>query len=297
MISFRKSSLQRVLQSAVQWIGCAAFIALISYLSILFVRLLDSWMKLWESRVNSFGAHLVQITHTAYHAIQVKVQYPHHEIQVEVLYAHHRWITLNGTLTPGELIVGLATLLVAAVTWNAARAPYILAQYNAACEDKRHKWQVQGVARLVLGELTVINTNVERALAEGRWHWFYPLPCNTWEHDGALIAESLSEDRAAALIEIYTHLTNWETITAQAHQQHPNTGSLSLNPKHKSILGELQDSISDASRYLRKLAYPNACERDRQLAHEREFIQERIDRLRRGSAARSRSQRAAEKGI
>lgn len=287
MISFCKSFLQRVLRPAVQWSGCAASIALVSYLFILLVRLADSWMKLWESRVNSFGAHLVEIIHAAYYAIQVKVQHPHHEIQVEVLYAHHRWITLSGTLTPGELIVGLATVLVAAVTWKAARAPYILAQYNAAWEDKRHKSQAQGVARLVLGELTVINTNVERALSEDRWHWFYPLPRNAWEHHGALIAESFSEDKAAALIEMYTHLNNWETITAQAHQQHPNTGSFSLNPKHKSILGELQDSISDASRYLRKLAYPDAYERDRQLAHEREFIQERIDRLRRGSAARS----------
>jgi hypothetical protein len=281
MISFCKSFMRRSLSPAVQWIGCAASIALISYLSFLFIRWLESFVKLWERRV-----------HTAYHATQVKVLRAHHGIQVEVLYAHHRLLILNGTLLIvflALLLVALGLLLVAAVIWRHTRARNALAQDNTAWERKRHKSQVQGVARVVLGELAIISANVERALAEDRWHWFYPLPRNPWERDGALIAESLSEDKAAALIEMYVQLNEWEMITAGAHQQHPDAGSLSLNPEHKAILGELRDSISDASRYLRKLAYPYAYERDRRLTHEREFIQERIDRLRQGSAARSQS--------
>jgi hypothetical protein len=219
----------------------------------------------------------------------VKVLRARHGIQVEVLYAHHRWPIFNETLTFDELIKGLGTLLVVASTWKHVRARYALARYNIARERKRHECQVRGVARLVLGELAAINTSIERALAEDRWHWFYPLPRNAWERDGALIAESLSDDEAAALIKIYTHLDNWKTITAQAHQEHPDVGSLSLHPEHKAILGELRDLISDASWYLRKLGYPGTYERDRRLAREQEFLQQRIERLRRGSAARSRS--------
>jgi hypothetical protein len=292
MIPFRKSFLQRVLRPTVQWIGCAAFIALITYLSVLVARLFDSWIKLWERRVHAVYGHFSTIAQTSYHATQVKVLRAHHGIQVEVLYAHHRWFILDGTLTLGELIKYLVTLIVGASTWKHMRARYVLAQDNAAWERKRHKREVQGVARLALAELAIIDTNLERALAEDRWRWFYPLPRHAWEHDGALIVGSLSENEAATLIEMYVRLNDWEMIAAGAHQQHPNAVSLSLNPEHESILGELRDLISDASRYLRELAYPNAYERDRRLAHEREFIQARIDRLRRVSAARSRSLRA-----
>jgi hypothetical protein len=224
-----------------------------------------------------------------HHEMQFKVLRAHHGIQVEVLYAHRRWLILNGTLTFGELIKYSVTLIVGAFAWKRVRARYALTQYNAARERKRHESQVRGVARLVLGELAVINTSIERALAEDRWHWLYPLPRNAWERDGALIAESLSDDEAAAVIKIYTRLDNWKTITAQAHQEHPDVGSLSLHPEHKAILGELQDLISDASWYLRKLGYPSTYERDRRLTREREFLQQRIERLERGSAARLRS--------
>jgi hypothetical protein len=108
MISFCKSFMQRGLSPAVQWIGCAASIALISYLTVLFIRWWESFVKLWERRVHSFGVHLIAIAHTAYHATQVKVLRADHGIRVEVLYAHHRWFIFNGTLTSGELIVGLA---------------------------------------------------------------------------------------------------------------------------------------------------------------------------------------------
>ena len=130
MISFRKSFMQRSLRPALHLIHFAVSIAFVSYLSVLFVRWWDSWMKLWDSRINYARVHLVEVAHKAYHATQVKVLRAHHGIQVEVLYAHHRWLILNGTLTFGDLIIFLGLLLLAAAIWTFVRAIYALERYR-----------------------------------------------------------------------------------------------------------------------------------------------------------------------
>jgi hypothetical protein len=145
MIPFSKSFMRRSLSPAVQWIGCAVFIALISYLSVLFVRWWESFTKLWDTRINYVRVHLVAIAQTAYHSTQVKVLNTHHGIQVEVLYAHHRWLILNETLlivflglllvALGLLLVALGLLRVAAAIRRHTRAP----ERTDAWEHKRHR--------------------------------------------------------------------------------------------------------------------------------------------------------------
>jgi hypothetical protein len=95
----------------------------------LMVRLLDSRMKLLERHVKSVWVRLVEIAHTAYHtlqvellnahhAIHVEVRSIHHVIQVDVLRHHELWLRLNGTLTFGNLIMGLGMFLLAASIWT-----------------------------------------------------------------------------------------------------------------------------------------------------------------------------------
>lgn len=57
---------------------------------------------------------------------------------------------------------------------------------------------------------------------------------------------------------MYARLSAWVTVATWAHQQYPNANSLSLHPEHKFSLSEMLALMSDASRYLRKLAYPDA---------------------------------------
>jgi hypothetical protein len=97
-------------------------------LLVLMVRLLDSWMKSLDSRVNSIGVRLVELAHSAYHtlqvellnahhAIHVEVRSIHHVIQVDVLRHHELWLIIKGTMTFGDLIMGLGMFLLAASIW------------------------------------------------------------------------------------------------------------------------------------------------------------------------------------
>src|SRR6202035_106911 len=175
-------------------------------------------------------------------------------IPVRILEEHHGWLSISGTLTLGDLLVGVGTMLLAWFTWRLARATYALDERGAARERKRHERRVRGVARLVLGELAVVQTSIGQAIGADKWYWIYPLPHGAWDRDGALIVETVPEDEAVALIQMYARLDAWETITEWAHRKFPRAGSLSLHSEHKSILGELQGLISDSNRYLRKLA-------------------------------------------
>jgi hypothetical protein len=107
-----------------------AFIALIGVIVVLSVRMarsLDSYTKLWESRVKSAYVRLVEIAHAAYHTLQVELLNAHHAIHVEVLSVHHVmqvdvtrhhevWLRLSGT----GLLVGLMFLLAVSIWTSGA---------------------------------------------------------------------------------------------------------------------------------------------------------------------------------
>jgi hypothetical protein len=182
----------------------------------------------------------------------------HHAIPVEVLSTHHSLLSIAGTLTLGDLIVGLGTLLLAAFTWKLARATYALDKSSAARERERHEQRARGVARLVLGELDVVEASLEQALAKNQWRWTYPLPRVAWDRDGTLIAETLLKTDAEALIALYIRLGAWESTVVWGRENFPEAESLTIASDYERLLVELLDLTSDAKRYLRELAYPDA---------------------------------------
>jgi drug/metabolite transporter (DMT)-like permease len=132
------------------------FIALIGVAVVLSVRMLrsmDSYTKLWESRVKSAYVRLVEIAHAAYHTLQVELLNAHHAIHVEVLSVHHviqvdvtrhreLWLKLSGTLTFGDLFMFLGALLVALgllLVAAAIRRHAYATEHTAAWEYKRRR--------------------------------------------------------------------------------------------------------------------------------------------------------------
>lgn len=98
-------------------------------LGVRVARSLDSYTKLWESRVKSAYVRLVEIAHAAYHtlqvellnarhAIHVEVRSIHHVIEVDVTRHHELWLIIKGTMTFGELLVCLMLLLLVVSTWT-----------------------------------------------------------------------------------------------------------------------------------------------------------------------------------
>jgi len=209
------------------------------------------------------------------HVLPVEVvRAGHRAIPVEVLSVHHSWFSLSGSLTLGDAIVGAGTLLLAVFTWKLGRATYALDERNAARERKRHERQVRGAARLVYGELDVINATLELALQSGRWLRGYPVPRGVWDRDGAIIAETLPEDEAQALINFFSELNVWLEAMGEVFTANPGTAPMRLEKHYTDKLGVLAASLSDARRYLKPHAYPDArdleSDPDNVLAYKRE---------------------------
>jgi hypothetical protein len=194
---------------------------------------------------------------SAIHVLPVEVvRAAHHAIPLEVLSAHHSWF--SSSLTLGDLIVGAGTMLLAVFTWKLGRATYALDERNAARERKRRERQVRGVARLIFGELGMVKVSLAEALEETAWRFFYASPHGAWDREGAVVAETLPEDEAEALIAFMSKLTAWEEIVAQARAGNPKLQSLRLGQEEQEAVAGMSTVLSDVQRYLRTLAYPDA---------------------------------------
>ena len=94
-----------------------------------------------------------------------------------------------------ELAVAVATAALATFTWKLARATYRLDERVAGRERKRHERAVRGVARLVDGELRVVQASVKTALESNQWLWNLPTPHHAWDRDAALIVQTVPRGR------------------------------------------------------------------------------------------------------
>src|SRR5204863_8764676 len=70
-------------------------------------------------------------------------------------------LEINDSLSAGEIIVGVGTLALAGFTWHLASDTNALDERNAARERKRRERQVRGIARLVNGELSIIDSSLK----------------------------------------------------------------------------------------------------------------------------------------
>jgi hypothetical protein len=131
---------------------------------------------------------------------------------VEVLTPH----LISWTLTFGDVIVGVGTLLLALFTWRLARVTAGLDERNAARERKRDERRVRGIARLVGGELSVVQGSLRWAGDEKAWRPFWPTPHGAWDRDGAVVAETPPQDEAEAIILFVSKLVVWEELTVAA---------------------------------------------------------------------------------
>jgi hypothetical protein len=163
----------------------------------------------------------------------------------------------NAGLTAGELAVATGTLALAGFTWKLARLTADLDDRNAARERKRREREVRGVARLVDGELGIIEASLVSALGENAWHTFLVTPHGAWDRDGALIAESVPQDEAQAMIDFMAHLTAWEQAVAIPSGE-THFGFVQFNGAQREVVEDLITRIREARGYLQRLAYPDA---------------------------------------
>lgn len=168
----------------------------------------------------------------------------------------------NDSLSLGEGIVGAGTLALAWFTYRLARATYALDERNAARERKRRERQVRGVARLVDAELAVTAESLADAQAPARWSVLFLTPHGAWDRDGALIAETLPQDEAEALIDFMSHLTAWETMASRSSRE-VRFGIVPLGSAQQEELADLIARLNGARPYLQKLAYPDARDLER----------------------------------
>jgi hypothetical protein len=172
---------------------------------------------------------------------------------VEVLAPH----IITWTLTVGDAIVGAGTLLLALFTWRLARVTVGLDERNVARQRKRDERRVRGIARLVDGELSVVLGTLRLANDEKAWRPFWPTPHGAWDRDGAVVAETLPQDEAEAIILFVSKLVVWEELTGAARAVDPKL-SLTLDQAEQVAVAELLALHADARRFLKPLAYPDA---------------------------------------
>jgi hypothetical protein len=168
----------------------------------------------------------------------------------------HIDIDVGGTISLGELAVALGTGVLAFFTWRLARATFRLDQRTAARERERQEERVRGVARLVDGELNVVQANFEQAIRDGRWTFGWPTPHGAWDRSGALIAETVPEVEALALTLLFTRLGRWETAVANVHASHPRRKDFPIKggPIGAGMATKILQETWDVRRDLQKLA-------------------------------------------
>lgn len=161
---------------------------------------------------------------------------------------------------PGEAAVAVGTGLLAIFTWWLANGTYKLDKRTAARERKRQERRVRGVARLVDGELNVVEENFEHAFEVDRWEFGWTIPRGAWDSSGALIAETVAEDEALALTRLFAELGRWDTAMGGMAARHPDQQSVPIqrSPRIAERATTILAGVKDVRRDLRKLAYPDA---------------------------------------
>jgi hypothetical protein len=119
---------------------------------------------------------------------------------------------VNGDLTFGDVVVGVGTLALAALTGALARATAQLDASTAERERTRQQRELRGAVRLLSGELRLAKANVELGLKNGKWSSGLSLPHAVWERHGILIAESLSDDDARSLVTTIASASRFDLV-------------------------------------------------------------------------------------
>jgi hypothetical protein len=178
-------------------------------------------------------------------------------ITVRVL-EHHAWFHIAGGLSLGDIAVGSGTIALAVFTAKLAKATYTLDKRSAARERRRDERRVRGVARLVDGELDVTRNTISAGLDTGFWTLDWLVPRGVWDKDGAMLAESVPEDEAQALIDLFSDLAWWAAMVAGAKER-SSGDSLPLEQGSDRIqrLGIIRAKIDTVRRDLHRHAYPD----------------------------------------
>ncbi|HUA10505.1 MAG TPA: hypothetical protein VMA83_00705 [Solirubrobacteraceae bacterium] len=158
----------------------------------------------------------------------------------------------------GTIALAVGTAALAWFTYGLGAETVAIDARNAARARKRREREVRGVARVVTGELGVVEITVVEALKAGSWDRSYPTPHGAWDRDGAVIAEAVAEDDAQRIITFIAQLTAWESYVAGAARR--DTSTFVFNEMEKEAVGQLIAFLKDARAALKPVAYPDARE-------------------------------------
>lgn len=164
----------------------------------------------------------------------------------------------DDSLGLSDILVGGGTLALAVFTYRLGRVTVALDERTAARERKRREREVRGAARLIYGEMDITQASLSAASERLQWTALYLTPHGAWDRDGALIVETMAQDEAAALIDFFSSLREWELMSSGSEQTHFQF--IHLAGQEAESLATLVGLLKDARRHLQNLAYPDARE-------------------------------------
>jgi hypothetical protein len=180
-------------------------------------------------------------------------------------------ITISHSMTAGEFAVAIGTIILAifaaaSVVVGAAsvRESRAIDELNARRAAYHRSRGVRGVARLVLSEIRAIQNNAQTAIKQASWPASLPMPHPAWDAAGAILMETLPEDEAQGLADLFERVRAWESLIAVARQQYPTLASygLAANLPAVNITAEPLTQIEAFCRKyeppVQRLAYPDA---------------------------------------
>jgi hypothetical protein len=120
-------------------------------------------------------------------------------------------VSLTGSLSLGELIVGAGTLALAAFTWR-------LAHVTVSLDRAREARETRGIARLVAGELALVERSIHEALDLQEWRVYLSTSHGAWDDRGWVISAVLPYEDAVDVIQGIAELHRWEEVLAKANR-------------------------------------------------------------------------------
>jgi hypothetical protein len=167
-------------------------------------------------------------------------------------------VHVSGSLTLGDIVVGIGTLAVAIYTARLARATYRLDDRSAARERKRREREVRGAARLIDAELDVLHDTLEDGFTNVHYQIASSLPHDAWDRSGRLLVETLPEDEALDLISVFADILRLERWIDVSRASSPAAASIALSDDQKQQFQMIVAKVHQARHHLRPLAYPDA---------------------------------------
>jgi hypothetical protein len=127
----------------------------------------------------------------------------------------------------------------------------ILALVTVMLEERRRARDVRGIARLVSAESALLRDTIEKALKNGFWRFYWPLPHAAWDRGGRVIVTDLRD--AQVVIDAFADVQTWERFSVRVSER----GQFDLDDGDRELLEPLVKNLDDSRELLKPLDSPH----------------------------------------